>query len=181
MNVVFYDMEMCCFETSKEVGEIIEIGAVMVNLKLGRVVKEYSVLVKPERDEISEFCTSITGISPKMLKSAVPLKEAMRRLHKHMSPNHYWLSWGSDDVVLAKECGEKGVDLNPKTLINLAPLVRMMFMKNRNFGLKEVCEHFDAPVVSPAHRALPDAQTLANLGLKLLGNGGVISLATSES
>lgn len=171
MKVVTYDMEMLCWDDKEEVGDIIEIAAVLVDLRTGQINKEYSVLVKPDSGlKVSSFCTELTGITQRMVdKQGVDLTEAMRRLHKQISPKHPWYAWGKDRETLQRECAKHSIDIEPSNYHNIAPLIRMMYQKNRALGQREVCENLGLEVVTPCHRALPDAVTLGRIVAKLFG------------
>lgn len=70
-KIVCFDLEMCCWETEEETGkktgEIIEIGLCKIDLEKREIVKRSQYYVKPEKDEISKFCTKLTGITPSII------------------------------------------------------------------------------------------------------------------
>ena len=78
-KIVFFDLEMCCWnEGDKSTGEIIEIGLAEVDLVKMEIIKRAQYYVKPENDEISRFCTELTGITPKTIKrQGRPLSEVL--------------------------------------------------------------------------------------------------------
>ena len=51
-KIAFFDLEMCCWENSKKIGEIIEIGLTLVDVNTKEIVKTAQYYVKPEKDEI---------------------------------------------------------------------------------------------------------------------------------
>lgn len=169
MKVAFYDLEMICWEDKRGVGEIIEIAVALADLKTGEITKTASVLVKPD-EEINQFTTKITGITQRMVdKQGVPLEEAVRRISKKISfKNNPWFAWGRDVSTISREFTAKGIEFDVSNFHNLAVFTRLLHNENHSIGLKEACEFYGAEVVTPAHRALPDAITTANLGLKLL-------------
>ncbi|KOO10446.1 exonuclease, partial [Vibrio xuii] len=58
-RVVCFDLEMCCWNESGvgTTGEIIEIGLAEIDLVKGEIVKRAQYYVKPEKDEVSLFCS----------------------------------------------------------------------------------------------------------------------------
>lgn len=168
MKIAVYDLEMECWEDRKGVGEIIEIGAVLVDLSKGEITQKVNVIVKPQ-EPINPFTTKITGITQKMVNAqGVSLEEAVRRINKKISmKNNPWFAWGRDIDTIVREFTKKGIEFDVSNFHNLAVFTRTLHQKNRNLGLKEACEFYGAEIVSPAHRALPDAITTANLAIKL--------------
>lgn len=169
MKIAVYDLEMICWEDRKGVGEIIEIGAVLVDLEKGEITQKVNVIVKPE-EAINPFTTKITGITQKMVdKQGVPLPEAIRRINKKISiKNNPWFAWGSDVSTIAREFTRHNIEFNVANFHNLAAFTRMMHNTSYSMGLKDACEFYGAEVVTPAHRALPDAITTANLAIELM-------------
>ena len=70
-RVVCFDLEMCCWNENGigKTGEIIEIGLAEIDLTSGEIVKRAQYYVKPEADEVSQFCTELTGISPRKIEA----------------------------------------------------------------------------------------------------------------
>ena len=57
-----------------------------------------SLLVRPERSTISQFCTQLTTLRPDMFDNAMRFPEATRLLKKEYdSKQRLWASWGDYD------------------------------------------------------------------------------------
>ncbi|MDK9790116.1 3'-5' exonuclease [Vibrio sp. D431a] len=182
MKVVAYDMEMLCWEDRPETGDIIEIAAVIVDLRAGTINKRYSVIIKPDEGEVSKFCQNLTGITQRMVnKQGVSLEEGVRRLYKQISPKHNWYAWGKDAEKLVAECNKRGIAINASSLHNIAPIVRMMYQESFNLKQSDVCEHQGVEVKKPMHRALPDAESLAGILIKIFGGEPIFRLPLSEN
>ncbi len=69
-RVVCFDLEMCCWNVDGKgtTGEIIEIGLAEIDLAKQEIVKRAQYYVKPEKDEVSLFCTELTGITPRKIE-----------------------------------------------------------------------------------------------------------------
>ena len=80
---VVVDLEMCkvpYLNRKKEfhgANETIQIGAVLLNENY-EVVDEFNTYVRPEFGSLDWFITNLTGITPKDLKSAPTMREAMK-------------------------------------------------------------------------------------------------------
>ncbi|GAL13706.1 hypothetical protein JCM19233_4711 [Vibrio astriarenae] len=122
-RVVCFDLEMCCWNQDGvgTTGEIIEIGLAEIDLVKQEVVKRAQYYVKPEKDEVSLFCVELTGITPRKIeKQGRPLEAVLQSVVKNFGgSNKIYASWGRDDLILKKECQEKGIDLPFKEFINL--------------------------------------------------------------
>ena len=67
--VLVVDLESTCWDGPPPPGqtsEIIEIGLCTVDLKALTRTEKRSLLVKPVRSNVSEFCTKLTTITPDM-------------------------------------------------------------------------------------------------------------------
>ena len=114
--VVIVDIEATCWENNQpppgQRGEIIEVGACLLDLATLRVSHKRSILVKPVLSEISPFCTELTTITPEMVAAeGVTFAEACAALESEFNtPRRLWGSWGSYDRRLFDEqCAHMGV------------------------------------------------------------------------
>ena len=85
-KLVCLDLEMTCWDDGREprTGEIIEIGLAKVNLNTQEIEKSSSYIVKPEHDEISEFCTQLTGHTQRIIdRQGRPLKDVLETVVKN--------------------------------------------------------------------------------------------------
>lgn len=100
VNIV--DIECTCWDINgqpiNEISEIIEIGITVVdNIKL-EILSTESILVKPEKSKVSEFCTSLTTITQKDVESGISFNDACKLLKtKYKSKDRTWISWGDYD------------------------------------------------------------------------------------
>lgn len=172
-ELITYDLEMCCWNDTNGVGEIIEIGACIVDLDKQAIVHEKNILVRPEKDEVSDFCTQLTGITPRMVyRQGVPLKQALETLNKRFSFKLPWFAWGDDLSTLHREFADKGIYKDLSHFYNVAPLFRLQRFTDRKLGLRELCQEYNIAPEETVHRALPDARSLAKLMIAAWGGGG---------
>ncbi|MCP9624618.1 exonuclease domain-containing protein [Nocardia otitidiscaviarum] len=112
LNVV--DVEATCWEGDTPPGqpsEIIEIGLCVLDTETRERVAKHSILVRPERSTVSEFCTRLTTLTPEQVATGIPFAEACallrERFHTDARP---WASWGDyDRVQFQRQCGATGV------------------------------------------------------------------------
>ncbi|EED25960.1 exonuclease KapD [Vibrio sp. 16] len=164
---------MCCWNENGvgTTGEIIEVGLAEIDLVKGEIVKRAQYYVKPEQDEVSLFCVELTGITPrKVEKQGRPLEEVLKSVVKNFGgSNKIFASWGRDDVVLAKECEAKGIEMPFKEFINLATLYRIQNrLKDKRIGHRAAQESKGIEWEGRQHSAYVDAYNLAKLALTML-------------
>lgn len=78
-QIIVVDIEATCWEGKVPSGmesDIIEIGICLLDIQCGAITANQAIMVKPERSEISTFCTALTTITSDMLKDAISFKEA---------------------------------------------------------------------------------------------------------
>ncbi|KOO03624.1 3'-5' exonuclease [Vibrio nereis] len=172
-RVVCFDLEMCCWNENGvgTTGEIIEIGLAEIDLVKGEIVKRAQYYVKPEKDEVSLFCSQLTGITPRKIeKQGRPLQDVLKSMIKNFGgANKIYASWGRDDVVLAKECEDKGIEMPFKEFINLATLYRIQHrLKDKRIGHRAAQENENIEWEGRQHSGYVDAYNLAKLALAIL-------------
>lgn len=172
-RVVCFDLEMCCWNENGvgTTGEIIEIGLAEIDLVKGEIVKRAQYYVKPEKDEVSLFCSQLTGITPRKIeKQGRPLQDVLKSMIKNFGgANKIYASWGRDDVVLAKECEDKGIEMPFKEFINLATLYRIQHrLKDKRIGHRAAQEKENIEWEGRQHSGYVDAYNLAKLALAML-------------
>ncbi|CAH0525928.1 3'-5' exonuclease [Vibrio hippocampi] len=172
-RVVCFDLEMCCWNKDGvgTTGEIIEVGLAEIDLVKQQIVKRAQYYVKPEQDEISLFCTELTGITPKKIaKQGRPLQSVIQSMIKNFGgPNKIYTAWGRDDLILFEECAAKQIDAPFKEFINLATVYRMQKrLKDKRIGHRAAQEAQGIEWEGRQHSGYVDAYNLAKLALTLL-------------
>lgn len=166
-KVVFFDLEMCCWKDLKDTGEIIEFSLVEVDIDSLEVTKEAQYYVKPDSDQISEFCTELTGITPKMVqKRGRSLSEVLASIDKKFGRNKVFMSWGRDDIIVLNECKQKGLDYEFVEFINFADVFRLTHGLDRISQVKAM-KLYGLEFEGRQHSGLVDAQNLAKLAISV--------------
>lgn len=172
-RIVCFDLEMCCWNEDGvgTTGEIIEVGLAEIDVEKGEIVKRAQYFVKPEQDEISLFCTQLTGINQRKIdKQGRPLEQVLKSMIKNFGgANKIYASWGRDDLILRKECQAKGLDFPFREFINLATLYRIQHrLKDKRIGHREAQENLAIEWEGRQHSGYVDAYNLAKLALTML-------------
>lgn len=114
LNVI--DIESSCWEKPEDIpsgeqSEIIEIGVAVLNLQTLKIEDKESIIVRPTKSKISEFCFNLTGITQKMVDGGITLQEAMEILErKYWFKKRTYASWGDyDRKMFISDCADKGI------------------------------------------------------------------------
>jgi inhibitor of KinA sporulation pathway (predicted exonuclease) len=181
-RILVLDLEATCWDgppPAGQVSEIIEVGICTMDVPSLQRVEKRSILIKPLKSEISEFCTKLTTLTAEHLKDAGSLADAARILKKEfLSQERLWASWGDyDRRQFERVCKEFGVGypfgishLNVKTLFSVS------FGLEEEIGLDMAYERLGLTMEGTHHRGADDAWNIAGvLGLLLKrARGGIV-------
>lgn len=83
MNYIIFDLEATCWENDRtRQNEIIEIGAVKVNVNL-EIIGEFQTFIKPKlNSQLSDFCKSLTSISQQDIDMATYFPQAIYKFQE---------------------------------------------------------------------------------------------------
>lgn len=167
-KIIVVDLETTCTNEHAEqfLNEIIEIGMCIVDLKKLIVEKNVSLMVKPQRSEVTDFCTRLTGITADDVKDGMTLPEAADMLINEFQTNEYvWASWGDfDRLIVNRECKQyKARFPFNRQHLNLKALFGVMHNLDELVGLDRAAKMTDQPFLGEHHRGVDDARTAAQL------------------
>src|SRR3954449_6753697 len=156
-KILVIDLESTCWEgppPAGQVSEIIEIGLVVVDVATLTRGEKRSILVKPVKSEVSEFCTRLTTLTADHLKDAGTLADAAKILKKEFaSQDRLWASWGDyDRRQFERVCRESDVaypfgisHLNVKTLFAVTHGL------DHEIGMDAACQRLGLPLEGTHH------------------------------
>lgn len=174
VNVI--DIEATAWELPEvkgenEIQEIIEIGISTVNIDTLKLLDNQSILVKPQRSKISNFCTKLTTLTQEMVDTGISFQEACLKLRKEFcSSERTWVSWGDfDRKMFERNCRDYGVDypFGPRHL-NLKNCFTLLNGLSREPGLERAMEHLKLKMEGTHHRGHDDARNISTIFLDVL-------------
>ena len=173
-EILVVDVESTCWEGAPPAGqssEIIEIGLCPLNVQTLTRSEKVSILVKPVRSEISQFCTALTTLTADMFQDAGSLADAVRNLKRnYRSKDRVWASWGDyDRRQFDRVCRDAGVayPFGPGHL-NVKTLFAASHGLTRETGLDGACGHIGMAMEGTHHRGHDDAWNIAGILAHLL-------------
>jgi inhibitor of KinA sporulation pathway (predicted exonuclease) len=182
-QVLVVDIESTCWQgypPPGQLSEIIEVGLCPVDIKRLERLEKRSLLIKPVRSKISEFCTRLTTLTDDHFRTAGTLADAVGVLKKeYRSPDRLWASWGDyDRRQFERVCKELTVPYPfGVSHLNIKTLFAVIYGDNGELGLDEACERVGLPLEGTHHRGHDDAWNIAGIFCHLLSKfrGGLAS------
>ena len=166
-KLVIVDLEATCDNPRPSwLGEIIEVGVCLLDLKTLEVTNPKSILVKPLSTPITPFCTQLTTLTPEIVNQGGTLLDAMSILHhEYKMSERIWASWGDyDRKQLVRECGSKGFvfpgEFSPHLNLKRIFAVEYGFQEE---GMDSALNRFGLKLEGTHHRGCDDAVNIARL------------------
>jgi len=172
---IVVDLEATCWENDLppegETTEIIQIGFCYLDIASLEVVDKGSILIKPELGKISEFCTQLTGITPKMARSGMTFDSACKNLiRKYGTRRFAWGSWGCTDLDgIKRDCITKNTEYPfCEQYIDIQALYTFAFNAPVRIGLEKALAESGLGFEGTPHKGDDDAWNTARIFRKIL-------------
>lgn len=178
MHLLIVDIEATCWEAEPPPGqqsEIIEIGVCTLSLESGEVSDKSSILVRPQRSTVSEFCTQLTTLTQEQVDHGVLFDEACQMLREDFdSADRAWASWGDyDRKMFAAQCRSSQVEYPfSQRHINVKKLFRKVYREKKPLGMALALARVQLPLTGTHHRGDDDAYNIARIAAVILQQRG---------
>jgi inhibitor of KinA sporulation pathway (predicted exonuclease) len=164
-RAVYIDVELTCWSGPPPSGmkpEIIEIGIVEMDLAMLTITRERSHFIRPRRWEISSKCTKLTGITAGDIRLAQHFPQVLDAVIDEFAPSKaLCCMWGHDAALIADTCKLHGLKSPLRNLLDLAHLVKGLFLLKQNPSLKHAIQLLGLEFHGVAHTAIVDAHNTA--------------------
>ncbi|MBN1563469.1 MAG: exonuclease domain-containing protein [Anaerolineae bacterium] len=173
-RIIVIDLEATCWDgptPPDQESEIIEVGVCMLDVKTGERSQKQSIIVKPERSRVSEFCTELTTLTQADVEHGVSFEHACQILRrKFRVRDRTWASYGDyDRRQFIKQCDQKGIKYPlSATHINVKNMMAVLYGLHSEVGLVQAMAIMDLPLEGIHHRGHDDAWNIAALLAKML-------------
>ncbi len=169
-NILVIDLEATCWDgpiPQGQVNEIIEIGICVLHRKTGEISNNQGILIKPERSQISPFCTELTTITQELLdQEGISFAAACEILRTAYHGHQYtWASYGGYDYnMMKRQCGYRTIDF-PLTHdhINVKSLFALGRNSTKKVGMARALRTLGLPLDGTHHRGVDDARNIAKI------------------
>jgi inhibitor of KinA sporulation pathway (predicted exonuclease) len=175
-SVLIIDVEATCWEPPEEqpkgsISEIIEIGIAVVNIKELKIVQNDSIIIRPQRSKISQFCTKLTTLTQNYVDQGITFEAAVALLKKdYLSEDRTFVSWGDyDRKMFERNSRDYSVKypFGPRHF-NLKNGFTMLHGLDREPGMDRALEHIGLPLDGTHHRGVDDARNIGNIFIHTL-------------
>ncbi|HLA45214.1 MAG TPA: 3'-5' exonuclease [Aggregatilineales bacterium] len=178
-QLIIVDVEATCWKDRTappgQQSEIIEIGVCLLDLESFTRSEKRSILVRPERSSVSEFCTQLTTLTQEQVDTGISFADACAMLVLDFgSENRIWGSWGNyDRKMFEYQCASFAANYPfSDTHINIKAW--MADLKNtRQMGLAAALRHLNLAMEGTHHRGDDDAWNIAQVMSVLLESHGL--------
>ncbi len=170
-KIIVVDLEATCWEKSKdrpknETNDIIEIGVCLLDVRTRQRTEKHSIIVKPERSKVSDFCTKLTTLTQEQVDRGILFADACKMLReKFYSKQRVWASYGEyDRNQFQKQCQEMSVSYPFGTRhINIKTLFALSRQLPKEVGMGQALEMLNLPLEGTHHRGGDDAWNIAEI------------------
>lgn len=156
--------------------EVIEVGAILVEVPTFEISWRYQTFVKPRIfPKLSEACKNITMISQEDVNGGIPLADMLKELAAVYKPRETGLvAWGeSDREVVADNCAKYKLPcpFDWSDYIDLSAQYKSFYGHPRRLSLKHAIDERGIERKGFYHLALDDAENTALLLQRMVGEG----------
>ena len=168
-QILVIDLEATCWHGEPPAGhesDIIEIGLCTLEVATGRRLDKASIVVRPERSTVSEYCTALTTLTQEEVDQGISLREACKLLEdKYGTKDRLWASFGDyDRLMFERECQAHGVPYPfGKGHINVKSLFAVAQNLDQELPLDEAMKRMGFPLEGHHHRGEDDAWNIARI------------------
>jgi inhibitor of KinA sporulation pathway (predicted exonuclease) len=169
-HILVIDIEATCWKKTPPPGEkmeIIEIGAVLLDVATATPHRKHSILVKPTQSTVSRFCTRLTTLTQTQVdEGGTTLAAGCAELEdEFQASQRLWMSWGDfDHRMFNEQCASSGIAYPfSDRYANIKYLFAGMMLNGRAVGMARALKLFDIPLHGTHHRGADDAWNIAQL------------------
>jgi inhibitor of KinA sporulation pathway (predicted exonuclease) len=178
MNYIIFDIEATCWRDNNTAffrQETIEIGACKLD-EYGEITERFSQLIRPVlHPSLSLYCKDLTGIQQEEVNRAATFPTVIELFQDFIDPyedDYVLVSWGSFDkrqIVADCERFRMESDWIESYFLNLREQYRNLKKLKQAGGLRTTVKQEGFDFTGTNHRALADAENLAKIFAKYLG------------
>ncbi len=168
-QILVVDIEATCWKHNRapagQMSEIIEIGICCYAPATGAISDKQSLIVRPTRSQVSQFCTELTTLTQEQVDAGMAFADACAILVEHYhSRERLWASWGSyDHTMFVRQCDADGL---PYPFSDHHLDIRKLWAElhqGTTMGFRRAMEAAQLEMIGTLHRGDDDAWNTARL------------------
>jgi inhibitor of KinA sporulation pathway (predicted exonuclease) len=173
-TVLIIDAECSCWRTNdeqpnNEFSEIIEIGITEVDTKNLKILRNKSIIIRPQNSKISKFCTELTSLTQEQVDKGVSLYQACEELKlRFKSDKRLWMSWGDyDRKQFNRNCKDYQISYPFSSLyMDVHALFSLIY--SEDLSMEDALKYLNLPLIGVPHRGDSDSRNVAEILIHLL-------------
>eukprot|EP00933_Yihiella_yeosuensis_P071380 TRINITY_DN7958_c0_g2_i3.p1 TRINITY_DN7958_c0_g2~~TRINITY_DN7958_c0_g2_i3.p1 ORF type:complete len:478 (-),score=100.85 TRINITY_DN7958_c0_g2_i3:157-1590(-) len=183
------DFEATCDnEQQIEPQEVIELPIVLVDARSGIVIDKFRTYVQPVHNpQLTSFCTELTGIEQHLVDNAPTWTEALlqaqtwldEQLAKHNVQSFIFVTCGDWDLktMMPRQCKVSGMHVPERfqRWLNIKNFFKSATGQGAR-GMAQMLQSLELKLEGRHHSGLDDSCNIARILLKLLQQGGQVSV-----
>uniref|UniRef100_A0A1I7TQ97 SAP domain-containing protein n=1 Tax=Caenorhabditis tropicalis TaxID=1561998 RepID=A0A1I7TQ97_9PELO len=184
--LIAIDFECTCVEIIYDYPhEIIELPAVLIDVREGKVISEFRTYVRPVRNPVlSEFCIQFTRIAQETVDKAPYFREALEKMYQWMrkfglgekNTRFAFVTDGPHDMwkFMQFQCLLSNIKM-PHMFRNFINIKRTFKEKfnglvkgNGKSGIENMLERLELQFIGNKHSGLDDARNIAQIAIQMM-------------
>jgi inhibitor of KinA sporulation pathway (predicted exonuclease) len=136
-----------------------------------KILDTQSILVKPQRSKISNFCTKLTTLTQEQVDTGLLFQEACEKLREDFkSHKRMWLSWGDfDKNIFEKNCADYQCKYPfIKRHLNLKNCFALLHGLSKELGMDAALKMLNIPLEGTHHRGDMDSFNISKILINTL-------------
>lgn len=169
-NIIVIDVESTCWDGPPpfmEESEIIEVGICFVDVQTRVGGYSNSFFVHPIMSTVSDFCTTLTGItSQKLTQEGIDFGDLCDIIRlEYLGERCTWASYGDyDRKMFMMQCSKRGVSYPfSDTHLNIKNLFAIKYKLRHEVGMARALKMLNIPLEGRHHSGKDDAKNTAKI------------------
>ena len=170
------DLEATCDEDQLPIAkrEIIEVGAVIIDVASGSKVAEFQSFVRPVKtDSLTDYCKTLTSIQQSDVDGAPLFPDVLLEFVEFLSafPSAPFCAWGDYDYrQFKRDCVTHEQSFPFSEQLDVSKTFRKLKQMDRRPSLREAAASLSLDFEGVHHRAIDDAHCLADILICLIAD-----------
>lgn len=173
-EMLIIDVESTCWKDNiipaGQESEIIQVGLCRFHIASTLPAEKRSIIVRPERSRVSEFCTELTGLTQTAVDKGMSFRLACSVLQKeYQTQKRTWASWGNyDKRMFVEQCRNRRImypfgDIVRGRHINLKNFFAVLMGLPEEVEIPEALRMLGMEFVGKLHRGDEDAWNIGRI------------------
>lgn len=178
-EVLVVDVESTCWDPpetkpNNAESEIIEIGITGVDIDKLETTFSESIIVRPQKSTVSEFCTKLTTLTQEDVNKGINYHSACERIEReYNSRRKMMVSWGDYDRIMFEKFENDKYPFGHRypfgrRHLNLKATFALLYGLDKEMGMDQALKYIGIPLDGTHHRGVDDSKNIAKILIHVL-------------